>query len=163
MLVGATVGAGLAIYATVHEPTGRGLVFVESASVDTAKIVLSALAVALMLAQVACGALAARQPDGAARQLGDLQRVFAAGGFALSLPVVFHCVWALGWPDDGVRSTAHAALGCVAYGSYLVHALGVRSLGARVDRRPPVSARTGVAAAAAMTAAWATVAFSGAA
>lgn len=157
------MGIGLAAYASIHEPTQRGLLFVASDSVVDTKIVLSSLAVALFLAQVGCGWMAARQPAATGAQLSEIQRIFAAGGFALSLPVVFHCVWALGWPSEGVGAWTHAILGCVAYGSYLVHAFGVRALGARPDRRPPISPGTGAVAAVAMTAAWATMVFSGAA
>jgi Family of unknown function (DUF6529) len=63
---------------------------------------------------------------------GDVHRLSGTLAFALSLPVAFHCLWALGFdPDLGeLRRFAHSLLGCLFYGAFAAKVTVVRSHGA---------------------------------
>ena len=61
-----------------------------------------------------------------------LHRLIGTIAFGLSIPVVFHCIWTLGYRSDDLRVVAHSVLGCVAYGLYVTKLLTVRT----GDERP---------------------------
>lgn len=46
--------------------------------------------------------------------------------FALTLPVAFHCIWALGFASDNPRVLIHSLAGCLFYGAYAAKMLGLR-------------------------------------
>lgn len=125
--IGVALGAGalgafaLGVYASVHDPTGRGLVLVPAGSVDEVKTALAAISVGLFCGQLAISWRLRRSRLGpkAAANLGDLHRIVGTLAFGLSLPVVFHCVWALGFDVDDPWTATHSVVGCVAYGVYL--------------------------------------------
>ena len=60
---------------------------------------------------------------------GDLHRLSGTIAFALSLPVAFHCLWALGFEPDftELRRFAHSVLGCLFYGAFAAKVTLVRS------------------------------------
>ncbi len=60
---------------------------------------------------------------------GDFHRFSGAIAFALSLPVAFHCTWALGFEPDftELRRFAHSVLGCLFYGAFAAKVKIVRS------------------------------------
>jgi hypothetical protein len=49
--------------------------------------------------------------------------------FLVSLPVVLHCVWSIGFGQHGARLIIHSVLGCVFYGAYAAKMLGIRLRG----------------------------------
>ena len=65
-----------------------------------------------------------REPPG---WLPDVHRIIGTVAFGLSLPVAFHCLWALGYQSTDGRVLAHSLLGCVAYGTYAAKVVAVRS------------------------------------
>ena len=62
---------------------------------------------------------------------GDLHRLSGTLAFAISLPVAFHCLWALGFEPDvsELRRFAHSLLGCLFYGAFAAKVTLVRSHG----------------------------------
>ena len=158
--IGTVVALGVLTYAVIHEPTGRSLIFAGPDGVESTKQFLTAAAVGLFTAQAVLGQRADRV-DHVARHRGgprnagmliDLQRIAGSLAFALTLPVVVHCVWALGWPSGGGQMV-HAALGAIAYGSYVAHVFASHS------RRAPLIAKSGTWVTVMMVAALVAVAF----
>jgi phosphatidylglycerophosphate synthase len=60
---------------------------------------------------------------------GDAHRLSGTLAFAFSLPVAFHCLWALGFEPDftQLRRFAHSVLGCVFYGAFAAKVTLVRA------------------------------------
>jgi hypothetical protein len=51
--------------------------------------------------------------------------------FLCTLPVAYHCLWALGFKDTGTRQLVHSVLGCAFYGAFTTKMLLLR-----VERLP---------------------------
>src|SRR5207237_254224 len=49
--------------------------------------------------------------------------------FIVTLPVAFHCLWALGFGTTSSRVIVHSVAGCVFYGAYASKMLGLRVRG----------------------------------
>ena len=63
-------------------------------------------------------------------RLGTVHRVAGTLAFLISLPVAYHCLWALGLETgDGVstRTVVHGVLGCAVFGAVVVKVVAVRS------------------------------------
>jgi hypothetical protein len=54
--------------------------------------------------------------------------------FLVSLPVAYHCLWALGLQDTDARVLTHSLLGCAFYGIFVTKLLALRS-----DRIPSIA------------------------
>src|SRR5262249_31337268 len=62
------------------------------------------------------------------RWLPVAHRWSGTAAFVLSLPVAYHCLWALGFRSDGdARVVAHSILGCAFYGAFTTKLLALRS------------------------------------
>ncbi len=53
-------------------------------------------------------------------------RYSGSAAFVLSLPVAFHCLWALGFATTSLRVIIHSVAGCVFYGAFAAKMLGLR-------------------------------------
>jgi hypothetical protein len=124
--LGALTSLALGLYAGLHEPTGRGYVFVDADGVDDVKWALTAVVVSLVVVQVVLGALLARPGGGDGRTTAEVHRLVGTLAFACSIPVAFHCLWSLGYRGDDLRVAAHSVLGCVAYGCFVAKVIAVR-------------------------------------
>lgn len=60
---------------------------------------------------------------------GDAHRLSGTLAFMLTLPVAFHCLWAIGFDPDlsEWRRFAHSVLGCLFYGAFAAKVALVRS------------------------------------
>jgi hypothetical protein len=47
--------------------------------------------------------------------------------FLLTLPVAYHCLWALGFRHTGTRQLVHGVLGCAFYGAFTTKMLALRN------------------------------------
>src|SRR4030095_9409224 len=56
-----------------------------------------------------------------------VHRWSGAIAFVLTLPVVFHCIWALGFATGDTRVLVHSIVGCAFYGAYAAKMLGLRA------------------------------------
>lgn len=126
LAAGAAVALFLGVYAAVHEPTGRDFVLTGFSDAAAWKSALASLTAFLFVVQTTlglriAGRLGPRQapPPWAA----ELHRLVGTVAFGCSLPVVFHCIWTLGYRGDDTRVALHGVLGCVAYGLYVVQVL----------------------------------------
>jgi hypothetical protein len=137
LLAGAAVSVALGIYGRAHDPTGRTLYTFFFSDTSRLKAWLSTGVLALAVTQPFTGRWLSRSrqaPAGtsapAARPapvwLGDLHRLIGTTAFALSLPVAYHCLWALGYQSPNTRVAVHSLVGCAFYGAFAAKIITVR-------------------------------------
>lgn len=130
ILVGSAVALALGVYGNVHDPTGRSLVTLMFTATINAKVWLATTAVTLAGFQV-ISALRIYGKFGSGdipSWLGGAHRMSGTAAFILSIPVAYHCLWALGFTADaGTRVLLHSILGCFFYGAFAAKVLAVRS------------------------------------
>jgi hypothetical protein len=137
-LAGAAVAVLLGVYANEHTPTREKpytLVFTDTIQLKvwfaTAAVVLAVVQV--LLAMRLYGKL--HWPKQAPSWLGDAHRLVGIVAFALTLPVAYHCLWALGWQsvdmagESSTRVLVHSIVGCAFYGAFVTKVLCVRVKG----------------------------------
>ena len=129
LVLGAGVAVALGVYGSVHDATGRSLVTLFFTATINLKVWLATLAMALALFQLGSGLRIYKVfGDGAApEQLSPIHRLSGTGAFLLSIPVAYHCLWALGFQgSSGARVLFHSMLGCLFYGALVTKVLFVR-------------------------------------
>lgn len=129
VLAGAAVSVALGVYGRVHTPTGRAVTTLGLPTLMDMKIVLTVGTVVLGLVQVLTalrmyGRLGRAPATAAAARL---HRISGLAAVLLSLPVAFHCLWALGFADHSTRVLVHSVAGCVLYGVFVAKMLSLRS------------------------------------
>ena len=130
LVVGSGVALALGVYGNVHDPTGRSLVSLFFSGTINLKVWLATLAVALAVFQLVSalriyGRIGSGDPPA---WLSTAHRLSGTGAFILSIPVAYHCLWALGFTADaGTRILVHSILGCFFYGAFAAKVLAVRS------------------------------------
>jgi hypothetical protein len=130
LLAGSAVALGLGVYGNVHDPTGRSLVSLFFTATINAKVWLATAAMTLGLFQLGSalriyGKLGARP---APSWLGSAHRLSGTLAFVLTLPVSYHCLWALGFTSNaGTRILVHSLVGCFFYGAFAAKVLIVRN------------------------------------
>jgi hypothetical protein len=132
LLVGAGVSVGLGVYAKAHTPAGRPLFLLGFSGMLQLKTWLGTLAVALLLVQLVTALwMWGRLPGaGAAPEwVTPVHRSAGSLAFVVTLPVAFHCLWALGFGTASPRVVAHSVAGCLFYGAYAAKMLGLRLRG----------------------------------
>ena len=140
-LAGAMVSVGLGVYGRVHEPTGGRITRLFFPSLPAMKSGLASVAFALGLLQlVSALALFGRMPGmrRAPSWLGVAHRWSGTAAFVVSLPVAYHCLWALGFQTTGARQLAHGLFGCFFYGAFATKLLCLHSKGLPRWRLPVV-------------------------
>ena len=134
-LAGGAVALSLGVYGRVHEATFDPVFDLGFPSLQAMKSWLATVAVAFAVFQVLSalgmwGKLPFWKP--APRWLPTAHRWSGTCAFLMSLPVAYHCLWALGFQADaGVRPLVHSILGCAFYGAFSTKLLALRS-----DRLP---------------------------
>jgi hypothetical protein len=137
LLVGAGISVALGTYGRAHDPTGRSLYTLFFTDTLRLKAWLSTGVLALAATQPITGRrlsasprIPAPGPGPAARPapvwLGDLHRLIGTTAFALSLPVAYHCLWALGYQTPNTRVAVHSLVGCAFYGAFAAKVITVR-------------------------------------
>lgn len=158
LLVGALVAVGLGVYAKVHTPAGRPLFTLGLSGMLQMKAWLTTGAVVLVLAQVVTAAWMWGRLPGVSRPAPAavtwIHRCSGAAAFVLTLPVAFHCLWALGFGTGSARVLVHGVAGCAFYGAYAAKMLGLRVRGLPPRTLPLL----GAAVATAVVALWLTAA-----
>jgi hypothetical protein len=59
--------------------------------------------------------------------LGSAHRISGRLAFLFSLPVVYHCLWSLGFQSTDTRVLLHSIFGCLVYGAFAAKVLIVRT------------------------------------
>ena len=63
-------------------------------------------------------------------RISALHKLVGALTFMVTLPVAYHCLWALGFQTHSARAAVHSLAGCAFYGAYAAKMTAVR----RTDR-----------------------------
>ncbi len=128
--VGAAVALSLGVYGRVHEPTGEAIETFGFPAVLPMKAWFATGAAALALAQLASALwMWGRLPGvtaAAPSWIGPVHRWSGTAAFILTLPVAYHCLWALGFQDTDTRVLVHSILGCAFYGAFATKLLSLR-------------------------------------
>ena len=131
VLAGAAVSLVLGVYAREHHPAGQALFTLGFSGTINMKAWLATLALALAVVQIVLalwmyGKLGQR---GAPSWVGPTHRLVGTCALLVSLPVVYHCLWSLGFETDAgsTRRFVHSILGCLFYGAFTTKLLALRS------------------------------------
>jgi len=134
VLAGAAVSLGLGVYGRLHDPTGGrlfSLFFTRTISLKTwfATVALAFACFQVLSALRLYGKV--HVPRRMPRWLGDAHKLSGILAFVVSLPVAYHCLWALGFERhaDQTRRFVHSLLGCFFYGAFTVKVVFVRARG----------------------------------
>jgi Family of unknown function (DUF6529) len=126
--VGAIVALALGVYGKVHTPTGHALYTGPFPSMFSMKVWLTTVALVLALVQLFSALwMYGKLPWRAPHWVGAFHRGTGALAFIVTLPVAFHCLWALGFQTASPRVLAHSLLGCVFYGAFVAKVLTLTS------------------------------------
>jgi hypothetical protein len=129
ILAGAAVALALGVYARAHSPAGRPLFTLGFSGMLQLKVWLSTAAAALLLVQLTTALWMWGRLPGVRATPGwtpGLHRWSGSIAFVLTLPVAFHCMWALGFGTGSMRVIAHGVAGCAFYGAYAAKMIGLR-------------------------------------
>ena len=152
---GAAISIALGTYGRVHTPTGQGIATFGFPAVLPMKAWFTTGAAGLVFVQITSALwLYGRLPGvgPAPRAVGPVHRWSGTAAFLLTLPVAYHCLWALGFQDTDTRVLTHSLLGCAFYGVFTTKMLILRS-----DRVPDWALPfTGAALATVLVAIWTT-------
>jgi hypothetical protein len=132
LLLGAGVSVALGVYAKAHEAASRPLFTLGFSGMLQMKTWLATAAVLLVVVQLVTAAWMWERLPGVGPAGGGVALVHRWSGavaFVLSLPVAFHCLWALGFGTGSPRVLLHSVAGCLFYGAYAAKMLGLRLQG----------------------------------
>lgn len=133
LLVGVLVAISLGVYSGLHEPAGRPLTTLGFSGMLQMKSWLTTAAALLLLMQLSSAMwMWGKLPgsDGPAPAwIAPLHRWSGTAAFVLTLPVAFHCIWALGFATTDLRVIVHSLVGCLFYGAYAAKMLALRTRG----------------------------------
>ncbi|MBX6390910.1 MAG: hypothetical protein IRZ08_18295 [Frankia sp.] len=129
ILIGAAVAVSLGVYGRVHEPARRPIYTLGFSSPLPMKAWLTTLILVLVVVQLLTALwMWGRLPGvgSAGPMVGIVHRWSGTAAFIISLPVAFHCLWALGFQSGETRVVVHSIAGCAFYGAYTSKMLGLR-------------------------------------
>ncbi|MEV0823295.1 DUF6529 family protein [Nonomuraea rubra] len=123
LLIGGLVVLALGVYGRAHTPTGFAVGVAGFSAALPMKVWLTTGAFVLAIVQVVSalsmwGKLGITIPAAVHRWSGRL-------AFVLTIPVAFHCLYALGLQYDVPRVLAHSLLGCFFYGVFTAKMLAL--------------------------------------
>lgn len=129
LLLGAAVAVGLGVYGKEHTPAGRPIFTLGFSGVLQLKTWLSTITLVLIVVQLLSAMWMWGRLPGAGSAPGwvvPFHRWSGSVAFVVSLPVAFHCLWALGFGTTPTRVVVHSIAGCAFYGAYASKMLGLR-------------------------------------
>jgi hypothetical protein len=121
LLTGCAVALALGVYAAEHRPAGYSLNIVGFSSPLYVKAWLTTAATVLAVVQLLTAGR--MYDDGEPTWTRPLHRWSGRVAVLLTVPVVVHCVYALGFQADSPRVLAHSLLGCFFYGAFVTKML----------------------------------------
>ncbi len=128
--IGAFVALSLGTYGRVHEATGQGIVTFGFPAVLPMKAWVTTGAATLAIGQLVSALwMWGRLPSAGPAPAGvaAAHRWLGTAAFVFTLPVAYHCLWALGFQDSTTRVLAHSILGCLFYGAFTTKMLVLRA------------------------------------
>jgi hypothetical protein len=136
-LAGAAVAVALGVYGRVHDPTNQGITTFGFRAVLPMKAWFGTVAAGLAIVQLLTALRMWDRisiPRAKPVWLAPLHRWSGTVAFLFTLPVAYHCLWALGFSDASARTFVHSLAGCVFFGAFSTKMLALRS-----DKVPPWS------------------------
>lgn len=130
-LVGCLVALTLGIYGRLHSPTGVAVDIVGFSSPATVKAWLATVAVVFAVVQVGSSLVMYGKVPwlSAPSWIGGLHRWSGRIAFIVTVPVVVHCLYALGFQTFNARVFAHSIAGCLFFGTFTVKMLALTRRG----------------------------------
>ncbi len=120
---GCAVAVALGLYGRLHHPTHYALDVAGFSSPLYAKAWLTTAAAVLAVVQLATGY---RITHGAAPAwMPAVHRWSGRLAILLTVPVIVHCLYALGFQTYSARVLAHSVLGCIFYGAFVAKMLSL--------------------------------------
>jgi hypothetical protein len=132
LLVGAGIAVALGVYAKAHTAAGRPIFTLGFSGMLQFKTWLGTAVLALVLVQLLTASWMWGRLPGAGTApawVAPMHRWSGSVAFVVSLPVAFHCLWALGFGSTSARVIVHSIAGCAFYGAYASKMLGLRLRG----------------------------------
>jgi hypothetical protein len=123
LLGGCAVAIAVGAYAKLHHPTGFALDIAGFSSPLYAKAWLTTAAVVFAAVQLATAVRMSR--PGAAASLATVHRWSGRIAILLTVPVIIHCIYALGFQTYSMRVLVHSVLGCLFYGAFVAKMLSL--------------------------------------
>ncbi|MEO3805765.1 DUF6529 family protein [Nonomuraea sp. B1E8] len=128
LIAGGLVVVALGVFGRAHTPTGFAVGVAGFSAALPMKVWLTTGAFVLAIVQVVSalsmwGRLGVTIPPGVHRWSGRI-------AFLLTIPVAFHCLYALGLQYDVPRVLVHSLLGCFFYGVFTAKMLALPRRGA---------------------------------
>ena len=120
---GCAVAVLLGVYARLHHPTHYALDVAGFSSPLYAKAWLTTAAAVFAVVQLVTGYRITR--GAAAAWMPALHRWSGRIAILLTVPVIVHCIYALGFGTYSARVLAHSVLGCVFYGAFVAKMLSL--------------------------------------
>lgn len=128
--IGGAVSLSLGVYAQLHEPTYQGITTFGFRAVLPMKAWFTTVAFALVIVQIAT-ALRMYDRISVPRSMPTwfpaLHRWSGTVAFLFTLPVAYHCLWALGFDGTQLRTLVHGIAGAAFYGVFTTKMLALRS------------------------------------
>lgn len=124
--VGAAVSVVLGVYGRVHEPTGFAINLAGFSGPLYVKAWLTTVAFVLALVQLATAlAMWGRLGEAAAAKswTAPVHRWSGRLAVLVTVPVVVHCLYALGFEASSPRVLVHSLVGCLFYGAFVAKML----------------------------------------
>jgi hypothetical protein len=119
LAVGTAAAVALGVYGRLHDPTGVAINIAGFSSFLAVKSWLATLALILGVLQVVSAIALYR----GRAWLAPVHRWSGRAAVAVTLPVVAHCLYALGFQYGEPRVLIHSLLGCFFYGAFVVKML----------------------------------------
>ena len=132
VLGGCAVALVLGLYAKFHHPTGFSLDVAGFSSPLYAKAWLTTAAAVFAVVQLVTASRMGR--PAAAAWIRPVHRWSGRVAILLTVPVIVHCIFALGFQTYSVRVLVHSVLGCFFYGAFVAKMLSLSIT--RRDARP---------------------------
>jgi hypothetical protein len=124
LLTGCAVALALGLYARLHHPARYALDVGGFSSPLYAKAWLTTVAAAFAVVQLVTGSRITRRPAAPA-WMAALHRWSGRIAILLTVPVIIHCIYALGFQAYSARVLAHCVLGCLFYGVFVAKMLSL--------------------------------------
>lgn len=128
--IGGLVSVSLGMYARLHTPTGEGITTFGFPAVLPMKAWFATAAALLAVGQLASALwMWGRLPGhgSAPSWIPPMHRWLGTVAFLFTLPVAYHCLWALGFQQTTTRVLLHSLFGCAFYGAFVTKMLVLRS------------------------------------
>jgi hypothetical protein len=125
LVSGCLVALVIGVYSGAHHPAKYALDVGGFSSPLYAKAWLTTAAAVLAVVQLATGRRLTRAGQAAPAWMAGVHRWSGRIAILLTVPVIIHCVYALGFQTYSIRVVAHSVLGCIFYGAFVAKMLSL--------------------------------------